>query len=100
MSYESLPPQDEITEMDGWNIDNKQAANAGDIEKQSADGNISFSIKVTAFSTYNIRAKSQKVVSSDYDFNCVVDLSDNAKITTEMTVMQNLSVKSSIEIHE
>ena len=34
MSYESLPPQDEITEMDGWNIDNKQAANAGDIEKQ------------------------------------------------------------------
>ena len=102
VSFENLPLQDEVTKgssLEVWHIDDSQAANAGDIEKQSTDGDVSVSIKAQSFSTYAIRAKAPRVTGF-YTFNSAVDLSDNIEITPKTTATQKLSGTISVEIHE
>ena len=102
VSFENLPLQGEVTKdssLEVWHIDDSQVANAGDIEKQSTDGEVSVSIKAQAFSTYAIRAKAQKATGY-YTFNSAVDLSDNIKITPKTTATQKLTGTISVEIHE
>lgn len=102
VSFENLPLQDEVTKgssLEVWHIDDSQVASAGNIEKQSADGDVSVSIKAQSFSTYAIRAKAQKV-SGGFNFECPVNLADDIQITPKTTAMQNLSGTISVTINE
>lgn len=103
VNFENLPLQDEVTKgssLEVWHIDDSQAANAGDIEKQSTDGDVSVSIKALAFSTYAIRAKAPRV-TSNYTFDSLVDLSDDISVTPDNTkALTERSGRISVTIKE
>ena len=103
VSFENLPLQDEVTKgssLEVWHIDDSQAANAGDIEKQSTDGDVSVSIKAQSFSTYAIRAKAPRV-TSNYTFDSQVDLSDDISVTPDnTTALTERSGRISVTIKE
>lgn len=103
VSFENLPLHGEVTKdssLEVWHIDDSQVANAGDIEKQSTDGDVSVSIKAQAFSTYAIRAKAQKGSGGLFNFECPVNLADDIQITPKTTAMQDLRGTISVTIKE
>ena len=103
VSFENLPLQDEVTKgssLEVWHIDDSQVASAGNIEKQSADGDVSVSIKAQSFSTYAIRAKAPRV-TSNYTFDSQVDLSDDISVTPDNTkALTERSGRISVTIKE